>query len=418
MKRIFVLLLTALMLFLASSSWANGNSEQAPASITLTVSTNMVGEPEGVLKAIADDFAKANPNIKIDYSAPGKDYENIMKVKMASKQLPDVFSTHGWAIIRYGQFLADLRNESWVPKINSGIRSIITDKNGMVYVLPMDQDKAAIVYNVDVLKQFGVEPPLNLADFEKACETIKEKSNGTVAPIHVGGADSWPIGQLYDFLATSYFVSPASNNASQLLDGSFDWSKWTPLSDKLLDWYNRGFFNKDALTAKFSDSAAALAAGKMAFAFYGGYLVEEAKKTNPNVNGGLIPVPAVVPGDTATFVGGEKATWGAWKDSKRLDAAKKFIAFYAKPENIKRVAESDRLMPGLDGVDVDIGFARQYYDRYKDYRTFPYFDRVYLPNGMFDTLCKNAQDLFAKAVTPDQVSQNFQKEYLRLRAAK
>jgi len=399
---------------------ALGVSACGPAqrTVTLTVSTNMVGEPEGVLKAIADDYAKQNPNVKIDYSAPGKDYENIMKIKMASKQLPDVFSTHGWAIIRYGAFLADLRNEEWVSRIDSGIRNIITDKNGMVYVLPMDQDKAAIVYDVDVLKKYGVEPPLTIADFEKACETIKAKSKGTVAPIHVGGADSWPIGQLYDFLATSYFVSPPDNNASQLLDGSFDWNKWTPLSEKLLEWYNRGFFNKDALTAKFSDSAIALAQDKMAFAFYGGYLVEEAKKTNPKVNGGLIPVMAVVKGDTATFVGGEKATWGAWKDSKNLDAAKKLIAFYAKPENIKRVAESDRLMPGLSGVDVDIGFARQYYEKYKDNRTFPYFDRVYLPNGMFDTLCKNAQDLFAKAVTPAQVSQNFEKEYKRLREAK
>jgi len=43
---------------------------------------------------------------------------------------------------------------------------------------------------------------------------------------------------------------------------------------------------------------------------------------------------------------------------------------------------------------------------------------VYLPNGMWDVMCKNGQDLLAGGITPREFSENMKKEYERLRAAK
>jgi len=381
---------------------------------TLTVMTNIVGEPAKVLENIAHDFMKAYPDITVEFSAPGKEYENIMKVKMASQDMPDVFSTHGWAIARYGTFLADLRDEPWAAQIDPSFKPIVTDKDGKVYVLPMDQDKGSPVYNVDVLKQFGIEVPMTMDELLTACETIKTKGKGSVSCIHIGGADDWPMGNIYDFLATPFLVSPEENAQQALLDGSFDWKQWTPLPALILDMHQKGYLNKDVLTAKFSDSAKAFAEGKTAFGFYGGYLIEEAKKTNPNVNGGLMPVPALARGDQPTFIGGEKTTWGIWKDTKHLDAAKKFLAFYARPENIKLVAEAQKLMPGLQGVKADIGYAGTYYEKYQSLRSFPYFDRVFLPNGMWDAMCKNGQELLAEGITAEEYSENMQKEFSRL----
>src|SRR5215831_2733801 len=82
-----------------------GTPSAGGSTITLTVSTNVVGVQAKVLQDIAQKFMQENPTIRVDFSAPGADYENIMKVKMASGHLPDVFSTHGWAKIRYGKFL-------------------------------------------------------------------------------------------------------------------------------------------------------------------------------------------------------------------------------------------------------------------------------------------------------------------------
>ena len=377
------------------------------------------GGPQAKLQeVIARKFEQENPGIKIDFSAPGQEYEHLMKLKMAAKDMPDVFSTHGWAKIRYGEFLADLRDQPWAKNIDPAIKPAVVDEAGKVYVLPMDQEKGGPIYNVDILKEYGVQVPKTWDQLLAACETISTKSGGKVTCIHMGGADSWPVGQYYDFFSTPLAISPKTNDAQALLDGKYDWSKYVTLSRNLLTLKEKGYLNKDALTAKYSDSARAFAEGKVAFGFYGAFLCEEALKTNPKVNCGLMPIPALAPGDEPTLVGGEMTTWGVWKDSKNIEAAKKLVAFYARPENIAAVANSNRLPAGLSGVQIDAGYLTPFYAEYANLRVFPYFDRVYLPNGMWDVLCKAGQDVLAGGATPEQVTETIKKEYERLRAAR
>jgi len=385
--------------------------------VTISVMTNRVGTQAELLEQIARKFEAENPEIKVDFSAPGADYEKLMKIKMAANDMPDVFSTHGWAKIRYGEFLLDLKDQPWAAQLDSAIQPAVTDEAGKVYVLPMDQEKTGPAFNADVLKEYGVEVPLTWADFMAACETIKTKSNGEVVCVHMGGADSWPVGQYYDFFSTALAISPTPNDEAALLDGTYDWTKYTPLSQNLLDLKTNGYLNTDALTAKYTDSAVALAEGKAAFGFYGPFICEEALKTNPNFNCGVMPIPSLAEGDKPTFAGGELTTWGVWKDSKHADAAIKFVNFFAQPENVKAVAESNKVPAGLSGVEVDAGYLTQYYTQYADLRTFTYFDRIYLPNGMWDVLCKNGQDVLAGGITPEQATDNIAKEYARLLAS-
>ncbi|WP_239614785.1 ABC transporter substrate-binding protein [Cohnella mopanensis] len=407
------------------ASTSSSASPNAPASgdkvdgkqVTLNVMTNINDQQAKVLEDIARAFEQENPNIKVEFTAPGAEYENIMKVKMASNSMPDVFSTHGWSKIRYADYLTDLKDEAWVSQIDDAIKPAVTDDAGKVYVLPMDQDKSGPVYNAEVLEKYGVEVPKTWDELMQAAETIKTKSNGKVTAFHIGGADTWPIGQFFDFFATPAFISAADNNASQFLDGTFDWTKFDKLPQMFLELQQKGYLNKDVLTAKYSDSAKAFAEGKVAFGIYGPFLIDEAQKINPNLKGGLMPIPSIAAGDQPTLAGGERSTWGVWKDSPNIDAAKKFVAFYAKPENIAKVATSEILPPGLKGVNIDAGDLTDDFEQYKDLRVIPYFDRVYLPNGMWDVMCKNGQDLLAGGIKVSEFSENMKQEYERLRAA-
>lgn len=212
----------------------------APKTITLSVWINRPQATATVVQGILDEFMKANPGIKIDFNAPAATYENLMKVKMAANDMPDIFSTHGWAKARYGNFLLDLRKEGWASKISPSIKPQVTDETGKVYVLPIDQDKSGMTYNVDILKRYGVEVPLTFDAFLAACETIRTKSGGTVTPIHIGGSDGWPEGQYYDYFATPALISPKSNYARQFLDGTFDWTKFDILPEKFLAMWKQG----------------------------------------------------------------------------------------------------------------------------------------------------------------------------------
>lgn len=199
----------------SSSAESSGSSSASSASSTtekasLSVSTNAVGDQATVLKQIAQDFQKENPNITVNFTAPGADYENMMKVKMASNQMPDVFATHGWAKARYGNFLMDLKDQSWASDISTNMKQFVTDSTGKVYVLPMDADVTGINYNVDILKKYNISVPSTWDEFVAACDAIRAKSNGDITPIHIGGGDSWTQGQYFDFFAIPAFEQDAS----------------------------------------------------------------------------------------------------------------------------------------------------------------------------------------------------------------
>lgn len=406
------LIVLAWLLSACGSSTTSGGGS----TTTLTVTTNIVGNQAKVLQDIAQKFMQENPNIKVNFSAPGANYEDLMKVKMASGHLPDVFSTHGWAKIRYGRFLADLRDQPWVSELSPTIKDAVTDSNGKVYALPMDQDKSGPTYNVDILKQYGIAVPGTFDELVAACQTIVTKSHGQITPIHIGGADAWPIGNFFDYFATPSFISPQNNYKTTLLNGTFNWSNWTPLAQKFQELQQKGCLNKDVLTAKYSDSVQAFADGKAVFGLYGPSVADDVRKINPNIHLGLMPIPSVVPGDAPTFAGGEKSTWGVWKDSPNLAAAEKFVAFYARPENIALVAQSDELPPGLNGVQANLGSMAPYFQQYSATPVLPYFDRVYLPNGMWDVMCKNGQNLLANSINPAQFSTNMQQSFVRLKS--
>jgi raffinose/stachyose/melibiose transport system substrate-binding protein len=367
-----------------------------------------------MMKGIAANFTKENPNIEVEFQFPGAEYENILKVKMAANDLPDVFDTHGWAIIRYGKYLADLRDESWAKNMTETIKPVVTDKDGKVEALVMSEAKDGISYNAEILDKYSIKPPTTFDELMAAAEKIKTSSNGAVAPFFMSGIDNGMIGGFSDLYATSLFISPSTNDSKALLDGSFDWNKWTPLAQKLSDMGKKGYINKDVMTAKYSDMPQLFAQGKVAFVFGAPSFADEVYKYNKDAKIGISPLTSMVEGDSQSFSGGERYTMGAWKDGKHLEESKKFIAFYAKPENMSLIANATKLPAGLKDIESKHEFS-VYYEQFKDIRVFPYFDRVYLPNGMWDVMCKTGVALLAGTVTPQQFSNKMKSEYLRLR---
>lgn len=366
-----------------------------------------------VIQQIVDEFEKENPDIDVELNFPGSQYENIMRVKMAANDLPDVFDTHGWAKIRYGKYLADLRDEEWAADLTDTIKPVITDEKGKVYALVLSEAKDGLMYNADLLKKYHIDEPKTFDELIAAAEKLKKESNGQITPFYFSGIDSWTIGQYFDYFANTLLISPKNNEADALLNGTFNWSKWTPLPEKFLQMYEKGLMNEDVLTAKYSDLPKLFAEENVAFALVGPQITDEVHKINPDVEIGIMPVPAMVKGDKPSFSGGERYTMGIWKDSKHIDEAKRLVAFFAKPENMEKIANVTKLPPGLKGIEAKHEFA-PYYERYAGVRVFPYFDRAYLPNGMWDVMCTLGQELLSGAITPEEFSERMKEEAERL----
>jgi raffinose/stachyose/melibiose transport system substrate-binding protein len=379
--------------------FANGSKEQSSAKeegpVTLTFMTNMTDIHADLLQELSNEYEAESGN-KIEFSAPGSSYEELMKTKMSANECPDIFTTHGWSVLRYSEYLEPINDLSWAGDINPQIKPVITDDDGNMFVLPMDVDIAGIIYNASVLEEAGVnvDDIKTWADFEDACAKIKAIGKD---PIHMGGKDSWTIGQFFDWAAPSFFITnEADNQRDELKAGDFSVETWEEVAQLMADMVAKGYFNRDALTADYQSDLKALAGGTAAFGFYGNYAFNAAKSFNPDAKLGMMPVPAKDANDVPTLISGERTALGVFNDSEHKADAIEFLNFLARPENITRIATASGSPAGLTTATSDLGELKPFYEKYADVKTFPYFDRAYLPSGMWDVMCATGADILAE----------------------
>lgn len=374
---------------------ADQEAEADKSGITITFATNVVGTKAEALEAACKAFEEET-GYTVDFQAPGSSYEELMKTKMSANELPDVFTTHGWSVARYSDYLMPINDLEWAGDINDQIKPVITDKDGNIFVLPVDMDIAGMVYNVSVLEEAGVDPDQiqTWEDFGAACEKIKTAGK---TPIHMGGKDSWTIGQFFDWAAPSFYITDeSSSKAEELKAGTFDVETWKEVAGLMEGWVTAGYFNEDCLTADYNADIASLASGETAFCFYGNSAVVDVLAVNPDAQIGMMPIPAANAGDEPSLIAGEDIAVGVWKDSKVQDAAIELLNYLARPDVTKTLAEAAGNKAGLNGIEVEIGSIGQYLEKHSGVGTYPYFDREYLPSGMWDVMCATGADILAQ----------------------
>lgn len=398
----------------AAETPAPASTSKPPEPASLVFMVNSVDATFESTQEVLEDYQKQNPHIKIEFISGGKDYESLMKAKMAANDLPDLFATHGWSVDRYSEYLLPLNDQPWANQIEDTILPIISNEKGEIFVLPVNIDISGIIYNKDILKKLEIEVPQTWDELLAASEKIK---NAGITPIAFFGKDDRTIAHALDKLATPFLISdPAHDFSAALQDGTFDWQNWTAVSAALLTLKDKEYLNKDALTADPINKPKMLAEEKVAFIFENNKIVTEAKALNPNLNLGMMPVPAVHSGDQPVLIGGEREAYGVWKGSKNQEAALQVLEFLARPENIKKIATASSSPAGLKGVEVDLGTLTEDIQKYTSLRTFPYFDRESLPSGMWSTLRTIGPAILSKQLTPEQTSTVMKTDYEKLRA--
>lgn len=418
-KRVMAAILAAGMVFslaaCGSGGGENGDDSGKGKDVTITFSTNVVGTKAEALEEACRDFEEET-GYTVDFQAPGESYEELMKTKMSANELPDVFTTHGWSVARYSDYLMPVNDLDWASDINDQIKPVITDSEGNMYVLPIDMDIAGIICNMTVLDEAGVNPDdiKTWDDFAAACDKIKSAGK---TPIHMGGKDSWTIGQYFDWAAPSYYITDETNShADELKNGTFDTALWEKVAGMMDQWVKAGYFNEDVLTADYNSDVQALAQDEAAFCFYGNSGIVDTLAVNPDANLGMMPIPSASASDEPSLIAGEDIAVGVWKDSKVQDEAVELLNYLARPEVTKAIAEAAGNKAGLNGVETDIGSIGEYYDKYADVETFPYFDREYLPSGMWDVMCATGADILSQKdgavqTAATTMEQNFNDKY-------
>ncbi|MBS1907655.1 MAG: extracellular solute-binding protein [Actinobacteria bacterium] len=374
--------LAALMLSGCAGGAASGGDGKA--SLELQSAMEATTPQYKALDSISKAYEKEHPGVTIKVVPQGKDYEGDMKVRMAAGDLPDIWATHGWSLLRYSEFLEPLQTQPWAKRVNPVLDATMKNSKGEFFALPVTTDVAGIVYNKAVLDKLGIDPKSlgTMSAFEGALAKIKAAG---VVPITSSSKASWFAGDLADWLGSGSFTK---DQLAKLAKGDFVDSGFSALYGKLEDWTKKGYFNADFAAASSDDVPAALAQGTTAFVMVQNGIAVTARELVPDVQLGFIPVPAIN-GDPEYLIGGEGFAFGAWKDGKNKKTALDFLNFMAQSKNVQTLASAGGNPAGLKDVKVDLGPLTPSFDAFftpGKVRMVPYFDRAYLPNGMWDTL--------------------------------
>lgn len=358
---------------------------------TLEFATTWTGDRLDALDEILADFT-ADTGIKVDVVSPGDQYETVMKTRMASQDLPDVWETHGWAVARYSEYLAPLDDEPWVSRVDDAIRPIVSDADGSIFAVPLTMGINTISYSKDAFDQAGVDAADIRTWDDFAAAAAKLKAAG-IAPIYIGNKTG-DIAQLGEAIPPTFLTNDDApdKQATQLLDGTFDFAAhWTPISQTVLDWYTEGFFNVDILTADNEAGTKALGAGTAAMMFGGSNNIKSALTFYPEADLGLLPVPAATDSGASSLSMGEGSSYGVWKDTKHPDEARELLDHLAQVDTVSKIATVAGDLPGFrdvpqgdDKVTQAFRTAQEQFDG--DLQYVPLFDRQYLPSGMWDDL--------------------------------
>ncbi|WP_166786492.1 ABC transporter substrate-binding protein [Cryobacterium sp. TMT2-15-1] len=365
---------------LTACSGAEGNEA---AEIEVLTGSAVGSAQHSALESAADAFEKDNPGVKIRLVPGGGSFEGDLKVRLAANNAPDVFNTHGWSLDRYSPFLVPLSDESWASDFNPVLDAAMRDEAGKFYALPIDVAVSGIVYSVPALEKAGVDAStITTWDaFEQAADAVLAAG---IVPIAVSGKDNWTAGNLSDWAAPGYY---SEKDLTDLQDGKFDTGVYAGMLERQAGWSSAGYFNKDYSSATGDDVNRLIATGEAAFAFQGNGLAQNATVLNPDVQLGFFPVPSEV--SDPYLVGGESMAYGVSKTGEHKEIALDFLAYLAQPSVLGPIAESIGNGPGLVNAESSLGIMQSSYNKYVTEAAttvVPFFDRVHLPNGMWNSM--------------------------------
>ena len=401
---------TACALLACGTVFAAGGKEttksSTPAKKTVLTFYHWIGaDAQAVVDEIDARFMKEYPEIEVQFeSIPGDQYINLQKVKLASGDAPDVFGVHPGTPVRdYAKagYLMDLSAEPYIKDIQEGALLGSRGIDGKIYSVPTDQNVIIVTYSRKVFKDLGLDVPTNWNDFLSVCEKIK---GAGFYPLALGNKDLW-VTQLIPYaMAPSMIYAKNTDFDKEMYEGKrkFAGPEWKAVMERYLDLDKRGYFHPGVLGTTYDQTIQLMATGRAAMVVQGNWILPGIRSAAPDMELGMFPLPAVEKGQDIWISSAVGATMAISSKTKNSDAARKFVAFWMRPDIMKLYLMEKKAFSAIKSVSVDFDpAAAELAPFLAKGKTYPFLDQNW-PTGPQDVLFKVIQEVFVGAKTIDQ----------------
>jgi ABC-type glycerol-3-phosphate transport system substrate-binding protein len=338
-KRIALVGIAALALFVATSAVANVKSHTGTSAVSGTITFDGIWTASSGQKQFADvikAFNKLYPNVKVNYKPVGNDLPTVLATAVAGGHPPDM------ADIAQPGTVAQFAKQGKLKPITYA-RGVMAKNfapawlalgtySGKLYALTFKAaNKSVVWYNVPAFKNAGVQPPKTFTQLLTAAKTLK--ASGTPA-YSIGGADGWTLTDMFENIYLRTFGAAKYNALSQHKIKWTDPSVATALKTmaKIVgDTGNIAGGSSGALQYGFNDSVtnafASPPKGAMVFeADFVGGVITSSTKAKPRTGFNTFTWPQITPGKNASAVeiGGD--LFVTFRDTPAIQAFVKFLA--------------------------------------------------------------------------------------------
>jgi len=326
-------LVTSLAVGCAKTEQPKEETQKEGEKVTIRFS-HWRGEDKEAFEKIIAKFQEENPDIIVEQDISGSEqYQAKLQAELQAGTGPDVFTVMPGArfvaVATAGAY-ADLKGEEFLNRVSAHLL-LPGQMDGKQYAIPYQLVFNDPVYNVKIFEELGYTEdklPKDWEGFLALCEAIKQKGITPIIFDSEIGPGQFINPMLMNNMPDGDTLSKVQTGEVKLTD---EWFVKTLAQFKELN--DKGYFQKDVLGTKKAGAASLFAQEKGAMLAQGSYMMATNKQANPNLVQGLI-APITVPADQMKYEGIHTATFmfGLNKDSKNLEAAKKFMEYVFRPE--------------------------------------------------------------------------------------
>jgi len=403
----------------ASASASTPANDDAKEPVTLSVLIPQAKFKEAQKKIAAQ--LKEKENITLDFQVvPDDQAINLIRTKLATKEAPDIieFNLNNNLDQLNADNFVDLSGESWVQNlVNPDLIKNVRD--GKIYGFPIESSQGylAVWYNKKVFDELRLQEPNTYAEFTDILEQIKN-SGKDITPFYEANKDPWT-SQI--FMTEGFAAALYPDKTKDTFEGirtnkvkHADVPEFKHILELYKELYDKGYVNKDHLSATYDMSQTALGTGKAAMLLNGEFIVNAilAKYPDAQLGSFIIPFNDRKVLTTGTYVNGYLIP----KDAKNIDTARKVLGLLAQPEYADIYFNENPSAPGIKNLNGGNLYPaiKSLVDQYiaSGNYTAEYNDSIGIGSTVNDQQWNLYIDMILKGgPSPDKVLQNWDKIY-------
>ena len=402
-----VLMIAALMLGLVACGQAAPTTGTTTASGTTAPTATTTAAAEKVTLrmitwvqetnelGIADvnaSFTTKYPNVTIVVDTVGaNDYPTLQNTRIAAGDvdiitnlsafdaLPQDFTRGAaqpaWETFILGGSYLDLTDQEFINNWDPNMIKNAVSYKGKVYGISMGSvGYNGLFYNKKLFTENGLDEPGTWAEFEAACKTFQDKG---IAPITLGGADSWPL----TAIAVSGIVGANETDMTAFAKGLWEGTRKFTDEQTMKIWKRMdqfvSFLEPNVNAVSYGDAPGRFVAGKAAMLYDGTWNAGTIVALDPSFEFGYFPVPGDVDGNPNQLQGKYDMQFNIYAKTTNKEWALKYLEHLSTPEVYGPFVSTLGFFPTMPGVETTSAFVNSLADKNANFQ--PSWEKVIIP---------------------------------------